>query len=263
MKYLVNVTLLAICFILVGFSSANQPIDKVNTIFIDIGHGGKDPGALGVNNSLEKEIAFRIATQIGALLKTYLPEVKYFYTRQSDEFISLADRARMANKQNADLFISIHANSSPSPEIYGTETFVMGISSIPENLRVAMTENQAIQYEDEKKRKKEYRDFDLHADYINHILVANRQNAVRQRSITMAHLVEKNFASSIGKRHSRGVKQANLIVLWKTTMPSVLIETGYLSNSKEEKYLSSEEGILETASSIYRAIRDYIATIEK
>lgn len=260
MKPLINVLLLTAGFLMLSFSPANFIPIAVRKVVIDIGHGGKDPGTLGVNNSLEKDVAFNVATQLGSLLEIHMPEISRVYTRQYDDFVTLADRARLANKEGADLFISIHANASPNPDVKGTETFVMGLASSRENIETALRENRSIRYE--KNSKKEYRDFDPNGDS-DFILMANRQNAIRKKSLRMAELIEYHFQSKVGNRQSRGVKQANFIVLWQTVMPSVLVEIGYLTNSEEEAYLNSREGILETASAIYRAVRDYKESLEK
>lgn len=260
MKPLINISLLTIGFLAFSFSPANFIATGVKKVVIDVGHGGKDPGTLGVSNSFEKDVAFKVATQLGSLMEVNMPQVSRRYTRYDDDFIPLAERARIANKEGADLFISIHANASASPEIKGTETYVMGLTSSKENIETALRENQAIQYE--KNNKKEYRDFDPNGD-VDFIMASNRQNSVRFKSVRMAELVESHFQGRTINRHSRGVKNANFIVLWKTIMPSILVEIGYLSNSEEEQYLNSEAGIYETASSIYRGIRDYKEDIEK
>jgi N-acetylmuramoyl-L-alanine amidase len=260
MKPLINISLLSVGFLVFSFSPANFIATSVNKVVIDVGHGGKDPGTLGINNSFEKDVAFKVATQVGSLMEIHMPQVSRRYTRYYDEFVPLAERARIANKEGADLFISIHANASNNPEIKGTETYVMGLTSSKDNIETALRENQAIQYE--KNAKIEYRNFDPNGD-IDYIMAHNRQNSVRLKSVRMAELVEAHFQGRIINRHSRGVKNANFIVLWKTIMPSVLVEIGYLSNSEEEQYLNSSDGIYETASSIYRAIRDYKEYIEK
>jgi N-acetylmuramoyl-L-alanine amidase len=262
MKPLVNIILLVTAFLLFSFSPANFIKDYFNKLVIDIGHGGKDPGTVGVNSSFEKDVAFKVATQLGSLMEVHMPQVSRRYTRYGDEFIAIADRPRLANKEGADLYISVHANASSNPAIRGTETYVMGITSIKENIETAIRENRAIYYE--KNYQKTYEDFNItDNEDVNHILFANRQKNIRDKSIHMAWLVEQNFQGRTINRHSRGVKNANFLVLWKTTMPSVLVEIGYLSNSEEEQYLNSEEGIYETASALFRAIRDYKEFVEK
>lgn len=260
MKPLINISLLTIGFLVFSFSPANFISQGLRKIVIDIGHGGKDPGTLGTGNTFEKDIAFKVATQIGSLMEVNMPQVSRRYTRYDDEFIPVAERARIANKEGADLFVSIHANASSNPDIKGTETYVMGLSSAKENIETALRENQSIKYE--RNYKKEYRDFDPNGD-IDFIMASNRQNAVRGKSLHAAQYIEYHFQGRTINRHSRGVKSANFIVLWKTVMPSILVEIGYLSNSEEEQYLNSEAGIYETASSIYRGIRDYKENTEK
>ncbi|WP_448517846.1 N-acetylmuramoyl-L-alanine amidase family protein [Rhodoflexus sp.] len=263
MKPLINISLLTLAFFVLSFSNANFISNKVRKVVLDGGHGGKDSGALGANHTQEKKIAFAVTTQVGSMLKIYMPEVSYLYTREEDQFVSLLDRARLANKEGADLFVSIHANASSNPNIKGTETFVLGISSTQEHIETVMRENKVINYE--KNAKRDYRDFNaVRDDDIDFIAMYTRQNIVQKHSIEMANIIEKNFGNKLlTNRISRGVKQANLLVLWKTYMPSVLIEVGYLTNSEEEKYLDSEEGINETASVIFRSIREYKEYIEK
>lgn len=259
MKPLISISLLTISFLILSFSPANFIAPSLRKVVIDIGHGGKDPGTLGVSNTMEKDVAFRVATQLGSILEIQMPDLIRRYTRYTDDLIPLAERARIANKEGADLFISIHANASANPAIIGTETYIVGLSSSRESIETAMRENRAIAYE---KNKKAYQDFNANSN-IDFIMAANRQNIIREKSLRMAQFVEYNFGARTINRNSRGVKSADFIVLYKTGMPAVLVEIGYLSNSEEEKYLNSEEGIYETASALYRAIRDYKEHIEK
>lgn len=260
MKPFISISLLTAGFLLLSFSPGNFIAGKVGCVFIDIGHGGKDPGALGVSNSLEKDVAFGIGTQVGSLIKVHMPDVKYRYTRYGDEFISLEERARMANKEGADFFISIHANASSDPNIRGTETFVMGLSAAKENAETVMRENRFFRDEGKRSRKLLEDSDDPDLDFI---LARNRQSFIHKRSIRMAELIETYSKNRAINRFSRGVKSANLLVLYKTVMPSVLVEVGYITNSEEEKYLQSEEGKYEVASAIYRALRDYKEETEK
>ncbi|MCS7020104.1 MAG: N-acetylmuramoyl-L-alanine amidase [Cytophagales bacterium] len=261
MKSCIRIVLLVFGLFLISFSPSNFIANDLKKIMIDIGHGGKDPGALGATKSFEKDIAFQIATQLGSILQVHMPDVQYFYTRYNDDFVPVAERARMANKQGVDFFMSIHTNASTNPSIKGTETYVMGLSVSQENMETAMRENQAIKYENPRRRK-EYPDFASDED-IAFILTRIRQNNTHLKSIRAAELIEKYSQQRAINRQSLGVKSASFLVLYKSLMPSVLVETGYITNSEEEKYLQSEEGIHEVASYLYRALRDYKAEIKK
>ena len=225
---------------------------KLNTVVIDAGHGGKDFGAIG-KKSREKDIVLNIALKTGKYIEENVPDVKVIYTRKTDVFIPLHERAEIANKNNADLFISIHANANPSPKPYGTETYAMGLHKSEENLEVAKLENSAILYEENYNETYEGFDPNSAESYIIFSLI---QNSNLEQSIGFASFIQDEFRTR-AQRKDRGVKQAGFLVLWKTTMPSVLIETGFISNLKEEKYLASEEGQTYIASAIYRAFKEY------
>jgi N-acetylmuramoyl-L-alanine amidase len=182
------------------------------------------------------------------------PDVRVLYTRDTDEFIELGERSAFANRNNADLFISIHCNSTPnSHSVRGTETYVMGLHKTNGNLEVAKRENSVILKETNYKQK--YKGFDPDSP-LAAIMLANYQSAFISSSLRFADHVEKKFRT-ISDRSSRGVKQAGFLVLWRTTMPSVLIETGFLSTPEEEEYLNSEEGQDEVAESIVEAFKVY------
>ncbi len=240
---------------------------KFKTVVIDAGHGGKDSGALG-KKMMEKDLTLAIALKVGSYIKEFMPEVNVVYTREDDTFVALDERAEIANKAKADLFVSIHGNSISKPEIHGTETFVLGLHRSQENLEVAKKENSVIILEDDYNTK--YEGFDPNQPE-SYIIFELMQNVYLDQSILAASLVENQFETRVG-RHSRGVKQAGFLVLRKTAMPGILIEVGFLSNDKEEKYLMSEDGQTYLASGIFRAIRDYrdrfeertnLTTIEK
>jgi N-acetylmuramoyl-L-alanine amidase len=242
--------------------SAHRPAEapppaRVRTVVIDPGHGGKDPGCLG-KVSQEKDLALDLALETGALIKAHFPEVRVVYTRQTDVFVELAERAQIANRHNADLFISIHCNAALNPDMYGTETYVMGLHLTDENLGVAMRENASILQETNYQAN--YQGFNPNSQ-VSYILMANYQNAYQTNSLHFAQLVEDEFAVR-QRRKSRGVKQSGFLVLWKTAMPSVLVEAGFLSNAQEEAYLNQPEGKAQVAASIYRAFRDYKAALE-
>lgn len=224
------------------------------TIVLDAGHGGKDSGALG-RYSYEKDIALNIALQLGRYLNAYLPNVRVLYTRQSDVFVPLHQRAQYANAQQADVFFSIHCNSleRPNNSIEGTETYVMGLHRAEENLQVAKRENSAILLEPHYNQH--YAGYDPHSAE-GHIMLSMYQNAYLDQSLELASQLEQQFAQTI-KRRSRGVKQAGFLVLRATTMPAVLVEAGFLSNSMEEYYLSSARGQAHLAAAMYRALEAY------
>lgn len=241
-----------------GFMGTDPAEDyKVQTIVIDAGHGGHDHGCSG-KDSKEKHVALEIALKVGTYIEEHLPDVKVIYTRKTDVFIELHERAAIANRAEADVFISIHCNASTSSQPYGTETYVMGLHRNDANLKVAKRENDVILLEDDYNHH--YDGFDPNSPTA-HIIFTLHQNAFLVQSIELAKRVEEQFATRV-KRHSRGVKQAGFLVLYKTAMPSVLIETGFLSNRKEENYLNSNQGSDYMASAVYRAFRDYKVAME-
>lgn len=234
-----------------GGKSTQAVLNPVQKVVIDAGHGGKDPGGMG-KNSQEKHIALKIAQLLAIGIRTNFPDVEVIMTRADDTFIPLYERAAIANREGADLFISIHANIMPgSSATYGTETFVMGQHVAKHNLAVAKRENASILLEDNVKENYGY---DPNSDQ-GHIMMSMFQHAFLERSILFAELVEGEFASA--GRKSRGVKQAGFVVLKETTMPSVLVETGFMSNSKEETYLLSGVGQQKLANAILKAFSSY------
>jgi len=230
----------------------------VKTVVIDAGHGGKDPGAVS-GTIREKDIALRIALKTGAYIEKYLPEVKVCYTRTDDRFVELHKRAKIANEAQADLFISIHCNANKSSKPFGTETYVMGLHKSQANLEVAKKENAAILLEEDY--ESEYEGYDPNLPE-NTIIFSLFQNAFLNQSLTMASLVEDQFRERV-HRHDRGVKQAGFLVLYRTTMPGILVETGFLTNPSERAFLAGEEGQTFIASAIYRAFKNYKEVQEK
>jgi N-acetylmuramoyl-L-alanine amidase len=228
---------------------------QIRKVVIDAGHGGFDPGARG-KNSKEKDVTLSIALKTGKLIQKNCPGVQVIYTRESDVFIALYRRAQIANENKADLFISIHCNANPSPFPYGTETYVMGLYKSDANLAVAKAENASILLEDNY--TKQYDGFDPNSSEA-YIIFSMFQNAYLDKSLDFAKRVENSFSANT-KLSERGVKQAGFLVLYKTTMPGVLVETGFLSNSKEEAYLLSVAGQDRLAFSIYRAFDEYKRT---
>lgn len=239
-----------------GFSFGGGQ-EKTWVIVIDAGHGGKDPGALG-SVSREKNINLAIALKSGEYIEKNLPNVNVLYTRKNDVFVGLDERADFANRNKADLFISIHSNSISKNTIMGTETWIMGPAKDEQNLEVAMKENEVILQEDDYSAK--YEGFDPKSPE-SYIMFTVMQNTFKKQSTWLASAIQQQFSTRAG-RIDRGVKQAGFWVLYMTTMPSVLIETGYITNNEEEKYLLSEEGQDNIASAIFRACRSYLKELE-
>lgn len=243
---------------LLNSSAAPRPaVNTVDTVVIDAGHGGKDPGTHGVYLK-EKDVALKIALKVGAYIEKNLPGVKVIYTRKKDIYLGLDQRADIANKAKADLFICIHANAVPREEIYGTETYVMGLHKSEGNLDVAKRENAVILLDNNYQER--YEGFDPNNPE-SYILFSLTQSAYQESSLKFAEKVESQFKRRLGRK-SHGVKQAGFLVLWRTAMPSVLIEVGFLTNKKEEKFLGEANGQDLIASGIYRAFKDYKAQVE-
>jgi N-acetylmuramoyl-L-alanine amidase len=253
---IVYVTLFA--FLLNFHANGQTPESNgIHKIVIDPGHGGSDPGTLG-SRTREKEIALSIALKLGNFIRNNYPDVEVIFTRKDDKFVALDERTTIANASKADLFISIHCNSNPNKSPYGTETYVLGLHKSEDNLDVAMRENAVITYERDYSSKYEGYDPKSTESYIIFTLM---QNAHLDQSLRFANLVETEFREHTS-RHDRGVKQAGFLVLWKSSMPSVLIETGFLSNIKEEAFLATESGQESIASSIFKAFGDYKKSID-
>lgn len=230
----------------------------VKTIVIDAGHGGKDSGAIGKSGYYEKKVVLAVALKVGGYIEEKIPNIKVIYTRDSDEFIELHERANIANKNHADLFISIHANSAGASSAHGTETFVLGLHKSEDNLAVAKRENAVIELEENT--DKHYKTDLSSPDGM--IKLSMMQSAYLDQSIELASRIQTQFTERVN-RTDRGVRQAGFVVLYKTTMPSILIELGFLTNADEEKFLKSETGQDYMASAIFRAIRDYAEGMEK
>nr|WP_045467510.1 N-acetylmuramoyl-L-alanine amidase [Sporocytophaga myxococcoides] len=242
--------------LLFSFTPLERRSLRVKTIVIDPGHGGKDPGCMK-NKTKEKDIALDISLKVGQLIQENMPDVKVIFTRKDDRFVELHDRAGIANKNHADLFISVHVNSGPAG-MHGTETYCMGLHKTEQNLEIAQRENSSILMEDD--HKENYEGFDPNSPQ-SYILFSLYQNAFMHSSMKLAHKIETEFKQS-NKRHSRGVKQAGFLVLWKTSMPSVLVETGFITDTADFKILNSESGRFDSAWGIYSAIEDYKKDIE-
>lgn len=232
---------------------------RVRTVVIDPGHGGAKPGAKG-SKSWEKDITLSVAKKFGKLLSDNYKDVKIIYTRTTDADISLAERARIANSNKADLFISIHANSHPTASPSGVETFVMGLSESKANLEVAKKENADILLEADYKNNKDYSGFDPNAPE-TYVMLAMFQNAFIDKSLNLAQAIQTQYKQNL-RTINRGVKQAELYVLYKTTCPSVLTEIGFISNPTEEAFMLSDEGQAKIAVSLFNAFMTYKATEE-
>ena len=229
----------------------------IDVIVIDPGHGGRDPGTMG-KGVKEKEVALKISLKVGQLIEKNIPGVKVIYTRKDDRYVGLDDRAILANNEKADLFLCIHANAVLRPTTYGTETYVMGLHRTEGQMEIAQRENSVMLLDQDYKER--YEGFDPKSPE-SYILFSLTQSAYQESSLKLAQKIESQFKNKIG-RHSHGVKQAGFWVLWKTTMPSVLVEVGFLTNVNEEAYLRSAKGQDEIASGIYRAFKEYKAQME-
>jgi N-acetylmuramoyl-L-alanine amidase len=230
---------------------------ELRTVVLDPGHGGRDPGAVA-GNIREKDIVLDVCLQAGQLIKAAFPEVNVVYTRKTDVFVPLDTRAEIANKNKADLFISVHANHCGTPSVTGAETFVLGLHRSQENLEVAKLENSVILLEDDYSTRYEGFDPNEPESYIMFELI---QDQYLEQSTQFANRMQTEFVN-VAKRNNRGVKQAGFLVLRRTTMPSVLLELGFLSNSNESRYLNSAQGRTDMAVSIANAFSNYKNRVE-
>ena len=246
------------CFVmfLTLFISNHFEVDaqKKYTVVLDAGHGGKDPGNLG-NGYQEKKIALKVVLEVGKQLKKN-KDINVIYTRNKDVFIELHNRAKIANDNKADLFVSIHCDSYTNPKAHGAGTFVLGLSGNKQNLEIAKRENAVILLEDNYKQNYDY-DPNSPESVIS-LSMLQEQNL--DESLAFADLVQDNFSSA--KRFDRSVKQNNFLVLRETVMPSVLIELGFLTNKAEGSFLNSSTGQLRMASAIARGIEKYIERLK-
>ncbi len=252
-KRLMMVFLVCSVGLFVGFTP-ELPKGVLHKVVLDAGHGGSDPGNLGTGRYrlTEKDITLDVTLRVGKYIKEAFPDVEVVYTRKDDSFPTLKNRVEIANSSDADLFISIHCDAFTKPTAKGSSTFVMGMHKTQEALRVAMKENAAIY------REENYRDnysFDP-SDPDTYIALTLRQNTYLEQSLQLSANIQNEFRDRVG-RVDRGVKQAGFYVISFTTMPSVLVEMGFLTNPEEEDFLNSEAGRVYMASAIFRAFRDY------
>lgn len=233
-----------------GEGGEKEEAKKVFTVVLDAGHGGHDPGNIG-NGAKEKDVALDIVLAVGKELEKH-KDIKVLYTRKTDKFVNLYVRGKIANEANADLFVSIHCNSHNS-NAYGTETWVLGLHANKRNFEVAKAENEVIYLEEDHETN--YAQYDINSPE-SIIGLTIMQEEFLAQSIQLAKLLQDNFTVKL-KRKNRGVKQAGFIVLHQTFMPSVLIETGFLSNRNEKNYLTSNKGKSEVSRNIASAIVGY------
>ena len=253
------ISVVVLIILLNNYVFAGKPLknNKLNLVVIDAGHGGHDPGAVGLI-SKEKDIVLSLALRLGKMIESNFSDVKVVYTRKTDEFVELYRRAEIANEIHADLFISLHINSNDSPVPYGFETYVMGLHKSQANLEVAKKENAAILLEDNYKAS--YDGFDPNSPEAS-IIFSLYQNAFLDQSLDLSMRIQQQFTKRI-KSKDKGVKQAGFLVLYKTAMPAILIESGFLSNPKEEEYINSEKGKSNIVLSIFEAFKEYKYKVE-
>ncbi len=241
--------------LLLSLHPAHAESQKAFTLVIDPGHGGRDPGAIS-KKIKEKDINLSVALEVGRLLKANCPHVKVVYTRKTDIYLSLKKRAEIANRNKADLFISIHTNALPGGKIaYGTETYSLGMARAAENLEVAKRENSVITYEDNYQQT--YDGFDP-SKAESYIIFELLQDKYMKESVELARCIQQQYKKA--GRKSRGVHQAGLLVLRETSMPAVLTELGFISTPEERHYMNSRQGIQTFGRCIYNGIMNYMKT---
>lgn len=229
-----------------------EAADKPYTVVLDAGHGGKDPGAVG-KFSQEKDLNLSLVLKIGELINQQYPDVQVVYTRNTDVFIPLQTRADIANKANADLFISIHTNASESKASKGVETFILGTEKMEKNLDVAMRENAVMKLEADYKTT--YQGFDPNS-IDSYIMFELMQNTFMDQSLQFAEQVQQRFVGHLN-RADRGVQQASFWVLLKTACPSILFEMGFISNPEEERFLNEPASMAQMANALVNAFGAY------
>ena len=240
-------------------SVPEDPPKGIRTVVIDAGHGGKDPGAVG-KIAKEKDIALAIALKLGKYIEENIPDVKVIYTRKTDMYPKLIERANIANDAEADLFISIHVNALENkPNTQGTMTLVLGQHRTDENFDVAVRENSVILLEEDYEIT--YEDFDP-TSAESYIMFSLMQKTYFKQSIEFGDFVQDQFRDRAGRK-DLGVREQGLLVLAQTSMPGVLVETGFITNEEEEKYLLTQYGQEIIASAIYRGFKEYKEEIDR
>ena len=226
----------------------NDPKDwEINTIIIDPGHGGKDPGAIGYHNIKEKHIVLDISKELGDLIKKNMPNMKIIYTRENDTFLGLKNRTSIANKNNGHIFISIHANSSSAKSARGYEIFLLQPNSVDEAIDVAIRENASIAFEDNKDQYEG-----------NQIIATLAQNAFLKESEKLAVFIQAALKKELPKTRNRGIKQAGFHVLVGASMPNLLIEVGFLTNKSEAQLLNKSSYRAQIAHAIFKGVEEYV-----
>jgi N-acetylmuramoyl-L-alanine amidase len=252
------ITFFIACFAFTALAVSANPTDslkvkttEVFTVVLDAGHGGRDPGKYYAQTA-EKDIALKVTKLVGDMLSEH-GDIKIVYTRDTDKFLGLDERAKIANSAKADFFVSIHCNAADASSAKGNETFVLGLHRNADNLEVVKRENAVILLEENYEEK--YEGFDP-KDPSSFASMQLAQEEYLDNSIQMAAQIQKNFDINLSRKN-RGVKQAGFAVLRLTYMPSVLIETGFITNTEERNFLKSAAGQKKVAQSIYKAILDY------
>ena len=256
-ELLTTIATMAIICAFISTASAEEGAQnsiKIKTVVLDAGHGGKDTGAISKNGAIkEKDITLSVALKLGKMINSNYPDVKVVYTRKRDEYIELSKRAEIANRNKADLFISIHVNSQKGTTATGTETFVMGTHKSSSNFEICKLENSVIVLEEDYQSK--YEGFDPNSPE-SYIIFSLLQNTHLEQSLKFAALIQDNF--KLGPiKVNRGVKQGGLLVLWKTTMPAVLTEIGFISNPAESNQLRRDAVQSQIAARIFNAFAKY------
>ncbi len=259
MKRFIQTSLLALSMI---FAPAAAPVvmGADYTVVIDAGHGGKDHGACD-NGAKEKDINLAVALRLGEKIKKKLKSSKVVFTRSNDTFLSLQDRAQVANDSKGDLFISIHTNSVDEKNknrksVAGASVYVLGLHKDGNNMEVARRENAVIEYEKDFKTK--YSGFDPDRDE-SYIIFEMAQKSNLSRSFSFAESAQKHLVGHAGRK-DRGVHQAGFWVLWATSMPAVLVELDFICNPESAKFMSSEDGVEQMAEALFKALKEYIDT---
>ena len=250
-------TLVCILFSSAATAKDTSP-EKIKKVVIDPGHGGKDPGTC-YKNIHEKNIVLSVSLKLGKLIKKHYPEIEVIYTRDKDVFVELHERGNIANKHHADLFISIHVNGVDNSAASGTETYVMGWDKSADNMAVAQRENSVITYESDFTSK--YEGYDPKSPE-SFIIFSLMQNVHLDQSLLLASEIQKEFGKNPIKVN-RGVKQDRFLVLWKTAMPSVLVELGFISNANDRKVLTDNDNQDKMAEQLFRAFCSYKKSYER
>ncbi len=255
-KYPILLLLLALFIGSISIAAAQtSSVTQLKTVVIDPGHGGSDPGTISAGAKYkEKNIVLSVALKLGGMIKEKYPNIKVIYTRSTDKFVPLAERSDIANRNNADLFISIHVNSAPkAPSANGTETFVMGTHKSESNFELVKSENSVITLEDDYTAK--YEGFNPNSPE-SYIIFSLLQNTHLEQSLKLAEMMQRQYKQG-PVYGNRGVKQGGLIVLWRSTMPAVLTEIGFMSNSKDRAAIVTQTGQTNIAKRMFAAFCEY------